>query len=203
MECHRLGGRNVGELILSFQLTFALCASSQSQSLHETSSTCTYFPSLTCEIRSRWNSCKCMSFDDIHTYHMGPFSTVSFMFTFDRGRSSMQTCTHTQKHACKRRNNAKTPDLRGADRHHGSMPTIVGARPNPREDRHVRVAAHSTRPSERITAKKQASFADDALSRARTFERSPYASFPLPVCHKVLCRATFFTSRYDTYPENY
>ena len=51
--------------------------------------------------------------------------------------------------------------------------------------------AHRTRPSERITAKKQASFADDALSRARTFERSPYASFPLPVCHKVLSARPF------------
>ena len=127
-----------------------------------------------------------MVFVFIHTCHMGPFSTVLCMFAFDRGRSSMQTCTHTQKHACKRRNNAKTPDLRGADRHHCSMPTIVGARPNPREDRHVRVAAHRTRPSERITAKKQASLADDALSRVRTFKRSPYASFPLPVCTNFL-----------------
>ena len=61
---------------------------------------------------------------------MGPFSTVSFIFAFDRVRSSMQTCTHAHKHACKHGSNPRIPDMRGADKHHCSAPTAVGARPS-------------------------------------------------------------------------
>ena len=60
------------------------------------------------------------------------FSTVSFMVAFDRGRSSTPSCTHTHKHACKRTNTSKTSEMRGADKHHWSVPTAVGARPSSR-----------------------------------------------------------------------
>ena len=79
----------------------------------------------------------------------------------------MPAFTHTQRHACKRRYEMKYSAMRGAERHLCRVPRVVGARPNLQEDGHVRVTGHRTEPSERMTANKQACFADNALNRAR------------------------------------
>ena len=76
------------------------------------------------------------------------FSTVQIMYIFDRGRSSMLSCPHTQNrdHACEW-------ERRQSFCNAGCMPrgTIAlcqwgWAQGNRREDGHVRVAAHGTRP---------------------------------------------------------
>ena len=90
----------------------------------------------------------------------------------------MPAFTHTQRHACKRRYEMKYSAMRGAERHLCRVPRVVGARPNLQEDGHVRVTGHRTEPSERMTANKQACFADNALNRAWASTGSSFVSVP-------------------------
>ncbi len=60
----------------------------------------------------------------IHTCHMGLLSTVSCMFAFGRGRSSTPPCTHTESYACKQVHEGNISVMRGAKKHHCSVPTV-------------------------------------------------------------------------------